>query len=165
MNCPQCNSKLAARQVYCSSKCRQAAYRARAGSPEKRNGLPPLPDSVPNVTGALSDGVGRRVMLWVDDPLIGSGERPFVVTAIGASRVRLFSCAALVQIEVDRRVFDDHAEFDESDPAALLALLRRNVATAERHRLEYHRDAARAVERLLDFLREPQVGDPWRFAA
>lgn len=79
------------------------------------------------------------MLLWIDDPRIGSGARPFVVTAIDAIRVRLFSCAALVEIEVERRAFDERAESYESEPAIVLAIPRRNIATAEPHRLDYPR--------------------------
>ena len=81
--------------------------------------------------------------------------------SIEVNRARLFSCAALVEIEVSRRDFDEHAESYDSDPAIVLAILRRNVATAERHRLDFRRDAALAVERLLA---EPQP-DQWRLVA
>ena len=166
MLCPTCQTKFTTRagggrrQAYCSPKCRVAAHRARADGPQTALLRLPLPLSVPNVT----DGVGRRVLMWVDDPLIGSGARPFVVVSL-AGRVRLFNCAALVEIEVDRRVFDEHAESYESAPAALLAIIRRNIATAERHRLDYHR-GAHEVERLLALLCEPQPeAEPLSLAA
>jgi hypothetical protein len=96
--------------------------------------------------------------MWVDDPAIGCGERPFVVTAIGPERVRLFSCSALVEIEVARRDFDKYAQPYESDPAAVLAIVRRNVASAARHRLDFDRIAASAAENAL-------ACDAWRQAA
>ena len=120
MNCITCQNqfkpRLGARpQRYCSIECRRTAESDRrrqarsnsAGSDGLRE-----PSNSAGPPGATGDArLGRRVRLWVDDPLIGSGERPFVITAIGPGRVRLFSCAALVEIEVFTRIFEAHAEF------------------------------------------------------
>jgi hypothetical protein len=169
--CVTCETKFTARvggkpQRHCSPACRKKAHRAGADGPRATSQRPAgvgQPSNVAELPTSLPDSLlGRRVLLWVDDPLIGSGERPFVVTGADAIHVRLLSCAALVEIEVPRRVFDEHAESYDSDPSALLAILRRNVATAERHRLDYRRNAAGAVERLLA---PSEIGDPWRLAA
>jgi hypothetical protein len=103
--------------------------------------------------------------MWVDDPAIGCGERPFVVTTISPERVRLFSCSALVEIEVARREFDRYAQDYESDPAAVMAILRRNVASAARHRLDFNRQAASAAESALVARCAPLPEVPWQEAA
>jgi hypothetical protein len=164
MNCPTCKTEFTPRvggkpQRHCSPACRKKAHRTATDSPEATSQRPDAVGHQSNVaasldakeahSGRLPEGVGRRILLWVDDPVIGSGSRPFVVTGMDATRVKLFSCAALVEIDVSRRDFDKHAESYESDPATVLAILRRNVATCERHRLDHDRDAARFVERLL----------------
>jgi hypothetical protein len=164
MLCPQCQTKFTARvggkpQRHCSPACRKKAHRARPDGSGATSQRPPDVGQPSNVATPLEPGAGRRVRLWVDDPIIGSGERPFVVAAIDAIRVRLFSCAALVEIEVSRRVFDEHAESYDSDSAVVLAILRRSVATAERHRLDCH-PVAHDVERVLALLcdeRDPMV--------
>jgi len=100
----------------------------------------------------------------VEEPTLGCGERNFVVTGIGPERVRLFSCAPLVEIEVARRQFDERAEDYESDPPTVLAILRRNAASASRHRLEFDKQAAAVAESLLA-AESPEVGDPWCLCA
>jgi hypothetical protein len=55
----------------------------------------------------------------------------------------------LVEIEVARRDFDQHAEDYDSDPAAVLTILRRNVASSARNRLDFNRQAASAAESAL----------------
>lgn len=97
----------------------------------------------------------------MEEPTLGCGERYFVVTSIGPERVRLFSCAPLVEIEVARREFDERAEDYESDPATVLAILRRNAASASRHRLEFDKQAGAVAESPLA-AESPEVGDPWR---
>ena len=161
MLCPQCNATLhrPRRRQASATLFAQVPQEGPQGGRQRPRATSQRP-AVPSSLATSLTALAAACRLWVDDPLIGSGERPFVVTGIDANRVRLFSCAALVEIEVSRRDFDEHAESYESDPAVVLAILRRNIATAERHRLDCHA-AAIAVERLLA---EPH-SDQWRLAA
>jgi hypothetical protein len=172
--CPTCDTgfthKATKPQRYCSPKCRDTASNARRAPTGNRPGRP---SSRPQdglkalgvITAHLNSDVaptapqdpscepsrhriGDRVCIWVDDAAIGAGERHLMVTEIGKVHVKLYSFAALTEVTVTRRDFEEHAQAYGSNPVTVLGILERNLKSYERARLDHDKPTARAVEAL-----------------
>jgi hypothetical protein len=123
--------------------------------------LPPMP---PSVDRSLSDHhnaplspplthrngiahIGDRVRIWVDSPVIGSGERHLLITTITRTHVKLFSVAALREITITRSEFEG-AESYGSNARIVLGLLETGLRSYARLGLEHDRPNAHAMDAL-----------------
>jgi hypothetical protein len=92
--------------------------------------------------------VGDRIRIWVDSPVLGSGERHLMVTAITKTTVHLYSVAALREIIIARSEFEQCAESYGSNPKIVLGLLEVNLRSYARSGLEHDRPSAHAMDAL-----------------
>jgi hypothetical protein len=180
--CPHCSQRFTAAgrpKTYCSRACQKAGSNAaRQTTREGRQAAAPalrIAASTPElVTAPLSASTafqadpacayapGDRVLMFVDHPAIGCGERPFVVLDIVATSVRLYSAAQLVDVNVSRRDFDTYARAYGSAAESALAILRRNLTNGTNPTVD--RDLAEAVAQLV--ADRPAPADvEWRIAA
>jgi hypothetical protein len=92
--------------------------------------------------------VGDRIRIWIDSPVLGSGERHLLVTAITKTLVHLYSVAALREITVSRSDFEMHAESYGSNPKIVLGLLESGLRSYARLGLEHDKPSAHALAAL-----------------
>ena len=92
--------------------------------------------------------VGDRIRIWIDSPVLGSGERHLLVTAITKTLVHLYSVAALREITITRSEFEQCAESYGSNPKIVLGLLESGLRSYTRLGLEHDRPNVAAVEAL-----------------
>ncbi len=160
---PSCSKRFApirSTKRFCSRACQTRVSNIRTNalrrSPEVVNALrtPTIPFnrecgslSLPDSSVAPSKhSIGDRIRIWVDDPQLGCGDRYLIVTSIGPTRVPLYSAAALLEITVDRREFEQHARPHGSNAATVLTILKRNLELYERLGLDHAKPLDRAVE-------------------
>lgn len=75
----------------------------------------------------------QMVQIFVDETNVGCGFRRFMVLEIGPRVVRLFSCASLENILVDRKRFERDAKpAKRAFKKELASIVRRNIAMADR---------------------------------
>jgi hypothetical protein len=92
--------------------------------------------------------IGDRVRIWVDSPVIGSGERHLLITAITKTTVHLYSVAALCEIVIARSEFEQCAESYGSNARIVLGLLEVNLRAYARSGLEHDRPSVAAMDAL-----------------
>jgi hypothetical protein len=97
--------------------------------------------------------VGDRVRIWIDSPVIGSGERHLLITAITKATVHLYSVAALREIAVSRSDFEMHAESYGSNPKIVLGLLETGLRSYARLGLDHDKPSAAALDALREAAR------------
>lgn len=86
--------------------------------------------TAPVVTSPLADA--RMVSMWMDNVEIGCGYRRFIVLDVGPRFVKLFSASKLATIEVLRSEFDRYAREVRGKAKTVTAIIKRNVAMADR---------------------------------
>lgn len=86
------------------------------------------------------------VNLWVDNNVVGCGERLFVVLKIGPKLVHLFDPHQLRATVVERTAFEEGAKPAQVQLKRVRATLRANARSYRRLKLHYPRRAAEAAE-------------------
>jgi hypothetical protein len=97
--------------------------------------------------------VGDRVRIWIDSPVLGSGERHLLVTAITKTTVHLYSVAALREITITRSEFEQCAESYGSNPKIVLGLLETGLRSYARLGLDHDKPSAAALDALREAAR------------
>jgi hypothetical protein len=97
--------------------------------------------------------LGDRVRIWIDSPVLGSGERHLMVTVITKSTVHLYSVAALREITITRSEFEQCAENYGSNAKIVLGLLESNLRAYARSGLEHDKPSAHAIDALREMAR------------
>jgi hypothetical protein len=96
----------------------------------------------------LDSRIGQRVRIWLDSPILGSGDRYLIVTEITAKVVKLYSAAALREVKVGRDEFERYAKSYGSNPETVLTILERNLAQFERLKLDHDKLSEVVIERI-----------------
>lgn len=90
------------------------------------------------------------VNLWVDNSVVGCGERLFVVLKVGSKQVSLFDPNQLRATVVERAIFERNAKPAPVHPRKVRAVLRANARAYRRLKLHYPKRAVQAAEVILE---------------
>lgn len=99
----------------------------------------------------------RYIEIWLDDAIVGCGQRRFVVLGSSTKKVSLFCIHKLVTTTVDRVTFDRcHSPARKVNKRSIAEIMRRNIALAdrvnERHQAEVMPDGGAVAQNILAML-------------